>query len=575
VIATLPLMAAVLVGVSGDTLCLDGSMNVGPRMRRVVLSVGVDGGRPGEGVLELHTRPPRSYRMRVIQPSADSLVVVSADRTEVAPTVRLRLSSHATWVGHLYSGRDTVTVTLSTAQTKLASTRWAEGHWAGVVTHGGVPFRLGLSLERGPCGLLRGAFDSPDQGQQGLPVTAVRMGADSVVAEAGYLSLRVAIPQRGDGAERRALFSQGEMAQPVTFTKGIRITETRRPQEPLPPYPYRNREVTFQRAEPLLTFGGTLTFPKGPGRHPAVLLLSGSGAQDRDETVAGHRPFLVLADHLTRHGFAVLRVDDRGTERTPGSALQVGLEDRVGDAASALQALRMQPEVDTTRVGLIGHSEGGYVAQVLAARDTTVRFVVLLAGPAVRGRELLLAQRAALNRGRGTSPAAVALDSLMTEQLFGALDRRLPPDSLGFRVSEALQLWRTTLPDDQRRLVDSTLAARTASQDSASLTLWSSRWFQSLYHHDPREVLSALRIPALAIYGSLDLQVPPGINIAAIASLGRESRSRITVELLPGVNHMLQRARTGLPSEYVTIEETIAPAALDAIREWLVRTTRP
>ena len=124
-------------------------------------------------------------------------------------------------------------------------------------------------------------------------------------------------------------------------------------------------------------------------------------------------------------------------------------------------------------------------------------------------------------------------------------------------------------------MVDSTLAARTASQDSASLTLWSSRWFQSLYHHDPREALSALRIPALAIYGGLDLQVPPGINIAAIDSLDRESRNRITVELLAGVNHMMQRARTGLPSEYVTIEETIAPAALDTIREWLVRTTRP
>lgn len=551
---------------ASDTLCLDGSRGEGARLRRLVLAIAHERSQPGRGVLELHTRPLRSFQVRATQSSSDTLVIGPADPAESAPTIRLGPVGPSSWGGHLISDRDTLPVALRESAA-AADGDWPVGHWSGVVGRNAVPFRLGVSVSRGPCGLLRATFDSPDQGQLDLPATAVRVVSDSVIVEARYMGLRLALARAERVAE--AVFSQGHAVETLTFEKGRRVTESRRPQEPVRPYPYEDRELVFDAPAVGLRFAGTLTVPSGPGPHPGVVLLSGSGGQDRNETVAGHRPFLVLADHLTRLGFVVLRFDDRGTQRTPGSVLNSGLEDRVIEAAAALKALRAQPELDPGRIGLIGHSEGGYVAQLLAARDTTVRLVVMLAAPAVGGRDVLLAQRAALNRAGAMPAAEVALDSLMLERLFRVLDRRPPAGEMERLMDEALEEWVATLPDDKRQHIETVLAARTPAQDSASLVLWRSRWFQSLYYHDPRASLAGLAIPVLAVFGSLDLQVPPHPNVAAFESLGPEARQRVTLLVFPGVNHMLQRAGTGLPSEYVSIEETIAPPVLQAVGDWL------
>lgn len=562
-----------LIAVAPDTLCLDGTMGGGPRTRRIVLAVAFENVTAGDGLLALHTRPPRTFRARVTRASPDSLVIVARDSAAGERTVGLRRVAGASWTGYVASSRDTLPVALHETARTDTSGEWAAGAWMGVVGRSRIPVRLGVNLARAACGLLSATFDSPDQGQSALPATAVRVTADSVVLEAEYIALRIAIA-RGDGDTLAASFSQRGGVEQITLERLRAAGASRRPQEPVRPYPYAEREIAFERLEARLRFEGTLTIPSGPGPHPALLLLSGSGAQDRDETVAGHRPFLVLADYLTRQGFAVFRFDDRGTQRTPASALNTSLEDRVGDAAAAVRAVRRQPEIDTTRVGLLGHSEGGYVAQLLAVRDDDVRFAIMLAAPATRGRDLLLAQRAALNRGGGTAAAEVALDSLMLQRLFQVLDHRPPPADLERRLDEALQQWLPTLSAAQRRYVEGWLGARTAAQDSATLALWTSQWFQSFYHHDPSEALRHLRIPVLAIYGDRDLQVPAHLNVAAIERLGADAQDRFKVYTLPGLNHLLQPARTGLPSEYIDIAETIAPPVLEIVRDWLLGVAR-
>ena len=361
-----------------------------------------------------------------------------------------------------------------------------------------------------------------------------------------------------------------------SLDRGSWETVVRRPQEPRPPYPYEERAAQYDSGSPGIRLAGTLTVPRGPGPHPALVLVSGSGAQDRDERVAGHRPFLVLADYLTRRGYAVLRVDDRGVGGSGGDVLRAGLYDGANDVSAGVEWLRGQPGIDPERVGVLGHSEGGYVAPMVAARDARVGFVVLLGAPATRGRDLFLAQRSALSVAAGDPEDARLLDLELLERIFEVLDSRPPDAELETRVEAAVTSWLASLPEPRRAAAQAVLAARTPEQDAASVELWRTTWFQSLYHHDPLPSLAGTRVPVLAVYGELDLQVPPGLNAPALqAALGAGGDRLLTLVRLPGVNHMMQRAKTGRIEEYAEIEETIAPDVLQAIGEFLARVAPP
>ncbi len=434
------------------------------------------------------------------------------------------------------------------------------GDWLGRI---GPGLRLVLHLHPGADGALTGTLDSPDQGAKDIPLGAVVTRGDSLTVEVPavrgvYVALRIA-PDSLAGEWR-----QNGVRLPLAMGHGS-ATAPPRPQEPHGPLPYEAREVTVD-AGGGIRLAGTLTMPRGGGPHAAALLVSGSGPQDRNEEVFGHRPFLVLADHLTRKGIAVLRVDDRGVGGSTGSFAGATSDDFARDAGACVAWLRGQHGVDPKRVGLIGHSEGGLIAPIVADRDPDVAFVVLLAGPAVDGETVILDQSARMRRAAGEDSATVARMAAQQERIFAALAasadtaRDLP------RVRALIRATIDDLPEAERRQIGDPSAAA-----DAQLRRVTSPWFRFFLRYDPQPALAALDCPALALYGSLDLQVAPALHRAPMArALARSPGGDARVRVLPGLNHLFQAAKTGLPSEYPDIEETFDPAALEAVSGWIL-----
>jgi pimeloyl-ACP methyl ester carboxylesterase len=438
------------------------------------------------------------------------------------------------------------------AATPLAET------WEGALAVGGsAKLRLVLHVTRGADGALGATFDSVDQGAMGIPV-------DSVARDAG--SLRFAMKRidatyeakvdEGKG-EAVGVFTQRGMALALTLEKTDKPSEVARPQTPRPPFPYRAEDVTYANAAGGVTLAGTLTIPPGEGPFPAVLLLTGSGAQDRDETLFGHKPFFVIADALSRRGIAVLRVDDRGVGGSTGDLEASTEDDLVGDALAGVAFLKGRKEIDPKRIGLAGHSEGGLLAPLAATRSKDVAFVVLLAGPGLPGKELLLLQGETLAKAGGMPEEMRERVASVNERVFAAMAAAKDgPDA----EARARPLLEAAARDG--------LIPPGASVD-AMLRQITSPWFRSFVKLDPRPALAKMRCPALALSGALDVQVPPKENLAAI----RAANARIATKELPGLNHLFQTAKTGMPTEYGTIEETFAPAALAEIEAFLATVT--
>lgn len=547
-----------------EPACYDGVIGTGAAARRVVVEHVQSG-----ATVHLFTRPARSLPLKPADGSLDRYVSedgqgsVELMSIDGAPAARVTLTRG--------SGTSTVNVPRVVAPAHDAG---VEGEWHAAIGPGGV-IRLIARVQRGPCGLLGGVFDSPDQGQRDLPMTAARIVGDSVVAEAAYMGLRITLP-RGAADERRGTMTQNAVVSEILMRRGAESPPLNRPQEPQRPYPYVEREVHFPSRSPGVAIAGTLTLPPAAGPHPAIVLISGSGAQDRDETIAGHKPFLVLSDYLTRLGYAVLRTDDRGVGGSTGNVMRSGLHDIADDVRGAVDYLRATPAVDPARIGLLGHSEGGYVAPIVAAADSSIAFIMLLGSPAVSGRDVFMAQRSALTRAGGAAAPVVRVDSLLSATLFAVLDTRPPDDALHGAVDSALNAWLRGLPRAERTVGDSLLSARTSTQDSMSMEFWKSPWFKSLYHHQPGDYLHVVGVPVFALLGELDLQVPPAQSAPVFESLfAKDRRHLLTVARVPGVNHMLQPARRGTMDEYMTIEQTVASDVLTRIAEWLARVAPP
>jgi uncharacterized protein len=342
-----------------------------------------------------------------------------------------------------------------------------------------------------------------------------------------------------------------------------------RPQEPIKPYPYVEEQVSFEGKQPGVKLAGTLTLPKGPRPFPAVLLVSGSGPQDRDEALLGHRPFLVLADYLTRRGIAVLRVDDRGVGGSVGASANDTSESYAGDALAGVEFLAHRPDIDPRRVGIIGHSEGGLVAPMVAAKTPQVSYIVLMAAPGVSGEQLLDQQSYLVSKAKGASDETIALNRDTQRKMFALLKQG--KDYIATE-KELRAIWgeaKTKMTsEDLRAMGDPDAVAR--SQIKAVM----SPWFRYFLTYDPSVALRNVHCPVLALNGELDLQVPPKQNLPAIeAALKAGGNNDFSVRELPHLNHLFQTAKTGAPSEYGTIEETLSPVALDAMGNWIVAHT--
>lgn len=452
------------------------------------------------------------------------------------------------------------------------------GTWQGSLeTPGGGELRIVFHISSDSAGTLEATLDSPDQGATGIPVSDIELSGDTlrlaVAAVGGEYEGRRVADDRVEGE-----WSQSGMSFPLRLERveAAEVKGPERPQEPEPPFPYRSEEVRYGNPEAGIELAGTLTVPEGEGPFPAVLLVSGSGPQDRDETVFGHRPFLVLADHLTRRGIAVLRVDDRGVGESEGDFSEATSEDFASDALSALQYLVRRPEVDPGAVGIVGHSEGGLIAPMVATRSDDVAFLVLLAGPGLPGEEILYLQGEKILRAMGGTEMQVARQREQQAELFGVVREEKDPERRVARLEEVLRARLAELTPAERA------AAGTIPGDSTGLEQWldlqlrsaGSPWFRFFLLHDPRPVLERVTVPVLAITGELDLQVPPDENLPAIeGALVRGGNRDVTVMELEGLNHLFQHARTGSPTEYARIEQTMAPEAMEAVAQWILART--
>jgi uncharacterized protein len=445
-----------------------------------------------------------------------------------------------------------------------------EGTWSGALeVNGGIKLRLAFNVTRGADGALAATLDSIDQGAKGIPVDAVTETDGKVRFELNRIGgvfegAMDATKTRIDGA-----WSQGGASLPLALARVEAAPVLRRPQEPKGPLPYAEEAVTFENAAQSVTLAGTFTAPRQGGPFPAVVLVSGSGPQDRDESLLGHKPFLVLADYLTRRGVAVLRYDDRGTGKSTGKyAFDQTAEDYATDARAGVEYLKTRKDVDPRRIGVVGHSEGALAAPILAANDPSIAFVVLMAGPGTRGDRLLAAQSALVTKAMGrTSDVAEAersaarMMAIVVEEKDNAVAER--------RMRALREEELAKMPEAERAK-----ALARGSEFEQNVKLMTSPYIRHFLAFDPRPWLSKVKCPVLALNGELDLQVPAGENLLGIAAALEAGGNRdYAIAKLPGLNHLFQTAKTGAPSEYGDIEETFSPGALALIGDWLARKT--
>lgn len=333
-----------------------------------------------------------------------------------------------------------------------------------------------------------------------------------------------------------------------------------RSQTPKPPFPYRVEEVSFESA-PGVRLAGTLTTPQGNGPHPAVVLVAGSGPHDRDGGGGSWTPLWVIADHLARHGIVALRYDKRGNDQSTGNYANATTVDFANDAEAAVKFLQGRPRISRDRVGILGHSEGGVIAPMVAARSRDVAFIVLLAAPGIPGDSLILLQRAAIVRAGGGSPD-LDWDLAANRRAFAAMRTARDSADIDARLLAVQKELLSELPPSERAA-----ANRRLDQGRPRLL---SPWWRFLSSYDPRPALGRVQVPVLVITGTLDLQVPLEPNLPEIeAALKAGGNRDYQVIAMPGINHLFQRATTGHPEEYDTLPDIVSPDALEVITNWI------
>jgi len=407
-------------------------------------------------------------------------------------------------------------------------------------------------------------MDSPDQGAKDIPVTSTSFKDSTVI----FTVASATIEYKGILGKDSIIvgdFKQAGRTIPLNLSRSIaEKAEIKRPQEPKKPYPYYAEDVKFENKTAGITLAGTLTLPKSDGVYPAVVLITGSGPQNRDEELLGHKPFLILSDYLTRNGIAVLRVDDRGTAQSTGNFKTATTADFATDVEAAVQYLLSRKEINKKKIGLIGHSEGGIIAPMVAERSSNVSFIILLAGTGIRGDKLLLLQDELIEKADGASDSALAKNKSVSK---GALDIVIKSTSTEQLKNDLTTYFKQYLKDNPNDKPANTSDDDFITQQVNGL---SSPWMQYFIKYDPAGALEHVKCPVLAINGSKDLQVPPKENLPAIkAALAKGGNKDVTTKELPGLNHLFQECKTGSPSEYASIEQTFSPTALSVILEWI------
>ena len=436
------------------------------------------------------------------------------------------------------------------------------GDWYGELNVQGTRLPLVFHISRDEAGY-SGTMDSPKQGAYGL-------GMDEVNFEKNELKLvskGLAIEYLGTYEEEdeliNGIFKQGGMTLPLDLSRNAGVVQPEkkesRPQEPKAPFPYITEDVTFNNSADNITLAGTLSLPEKSGSFPAVVLITGSGPQNRDSEVFNHKPFLVIADHLTRNGIAVLRYDDRGVGESQGDFSAATANELGRDVQAAVDFLASRKEIDKDKIGLIGHSEGGSIAPMVANQSDVVSFLVLLAGQSLRGDRNILLQKKLMEERSGIADAAF-IDR--GQKVFGgAYEIILNSEQNDPELTQELtayfkEKYGDELSDEQLKNIVRQLTTP---------------WMKNYLKYDPVQDLEKIKIPVLALFGEKDFQVPPTENSAMLRdALEQAGNQNYEIVVLDDLNHLFQESETGLLHEYDQIEQTISPEVLELISNWVL-----
>ena len=445
-----------------------------------------------------------------------------------------------------------------------------EGNWKGTIEVLGKEIPVRFEFENAGGGKLTGIMLSPSQTDARIPVTAVSLFDRKVDIAVDFVGGNYEGRMSANGETIRGEWTQAASTVELELERSDEAFAYDRPQTPKPPFPYESHEVRFANSLGKNQLAGTLTVPRNPVNPvPAVVLVTGSGPQDRDETIAGHKPFAVIADYLTRKGIAVLRYDDRGVGDSTGNFEFATTLDFATDAWAAVEFLKDRKDIDPKRIGIIGHSEGGIVAPIVATKRDDVAFLILLAAPGLRGDLTLLTQTKAIGEASGLRPELVTLNQQFLKSVYGILTE--PDPDLA-----QLQTLGTNFEKEVKQLAGSDLPAlaQIGPLIEQQMKMIESPWFARFLALDPAEYLAQVSCPVLALNGERDLQVLADQHLPVIEATLAANPNAATgtvIEEIPGTNHLFQRADTGLPGEYSQIEETISPSVLKKIADWIGR----
>ena len=402
-------------------------------------------------------------------------------------------------------------------------------------------------------------LDSPDQGANGIKTQTTSFNDSTLIIQIPVIHASYKGKLNSDNTIN-GTFTQG-MPLPLNLKKG-EASRPKRPQEPQPPFPYRSEEVTVRNERDEINLAGTLTLPEKGTKFPAVVMVTGSGAQNRDEEIMGHKPFFVIADYLTRNGIAVLRCDDRGTAASQGTHATATNEDFATDTEAMVNYLRSRKEINAKKIGIIGHSAGGIIAFIVAQKDPSIAFVVSLAGAGVRGDSLMLKQVELISKSQGMPDAVWQGMKPSIRNRYAILQQTdKTPEELQKELYA--DVTKTMSPEQLKDL-------NTIQQLSAQISSMTSPWYLHFMRYDPGQDLKKLKCPDLALNGKKDIQVDAVMNLTAIQKrITGNGNKNVTVKAYPNLNHLFQTCEKGTLAEYGQLEETINPEVLKDIIEWI------
>ena len=446
------------------------------------------------------------------------------------------------------------------------------GNWLGTLDVGAAQLRLRFVVTEGEGGLAVAVF-SLDQGNAQIPNPGIAVSGATVTVSMSALGASYEGTLSADDGKITGILTQTGTSYPLVLERvSEEEAEMRRPQDPVEPYPYLAEDVTYPNPDGGHTMAGTFTRPTEGGPFPAVILISGSGPQNRNEELMGHRPFLVLADHLTRQGIAVLRYDDRGVGESTGRFATATTPDFASDALAAVAYLKTRDDVNPATIGLAGHSEGGVVAPIAAAESDDVSFIVLMAGTGVNGERILYAQAALILRAGGATEEAIASNRARQERIFGVLKSEPDRERAGREIEAIIRASLETASDEELALAGIADSASADAVIAAQVQQVNTPWFRYFLTYEPAEMIEQVTVPVLAINGEKDLQVPWEENLSEMeAALQRGGNTRYEIRAFPGLNHLFQHAETGAPSEYQAIEETWSVEVMEVIAGWILK----